>query len=110
MDQVEESLGCHSQHQIWGFFSRQGTLMIFARVLDQFQEDTSGNSVEAEWDGSLRKPPKDWGGWMEGWFNRSLLQKLTAWLMVGCMCGDRMGCNDFVIEVTVEDTWGLFNL
>ena len=20
------------------------------------------------------------------------------------------GCNDFVVEVTVEDTWGLFNL
>ena len=47
---------------------------------------------------------------MEGWFNRSLLQKLIAWLMVGCMCGDRMGCNDFVVEVTVEDTWGLFNM
>ena len=58
MDQVEESLGCHSQHQIWGFFSRQGTLMIFARVLDQFQEDTSGNSVETEWDGSLRSHRK----------------------------------------------------
>ena len=45
---------------------------------------------------------------MEGWIERKLFQKLTARLMVGSACGDSMGCNDFVVEVVVEDTWSVF--
>ena len=53
----------------------------------RFRKITPGNRVEAEWEGSLRRPPKGRGCWMEGWFSRSLLQKLTAWLMVGSVWG-----------------------